>query len=214
MQDKFDIFRDFVLNDKRWKCNWYRNGNKGYYMNNGNTYALKYVTKYLKDCNQGTVCEMLLNWEYRMTFDSSLKDVELLEIKDDHTFVVQTIIKFLLCDPRQFVFECSYVQREYEGSNEWIVLMNDNDTEKYMNLEGHIRGKVHDHGFIVRVEDGKTVIYFVEQKDYLGYLNNATSLNYNKQQIQEVCARIKKSFENFEEWKGEHDFSPFNSLIK
>ena len=117
------------------------------------------------------------------------------------------------CDPRQFIFECSYVCRDYNGSFEWIVLCNDNDTDKFPTKQKHIRGKVYQHGFIVRVEEDQTMVYFIEHKDYFGYINALSSHSNNQNEIQQMLMKIKKAFNGFEEWKGIHDSSPFNSFI-
>ena len=138
--------------------------------NSDDAVSIKIIHRGFDKFTPKQVFEGVTDPDFRKEWDPFLISWKIIDKKEPNTDVIRMLLKVPVVTNRDFILDCDYATIG-EGENaEYIIRFQTVDHEKYKVEDGYVRGTVGLSGYLIRYEEGKTIVYCIGNSNVGGWI--------------------------------------------
>ena len=201
--EKLTEFRDYCLQNEGWE-EVLRDKIQVEYLRkteSSNVVALKVISHDFEDYTPEYMYEVINDGAFHGQWDPYLMSWKNIEQKTENCYVVQMLMKVPVITNREFIFDCTCGVIGEGEEAEYIIRMETTDDSKWKVADGFVRGTIGLSGYLIRKENGKTVVYTIGNSDIGGIVPAWFINKMAKSAVPDMLKGLKQKIPGYEKFK-------------
>ena len=201
--EKLQAFKDYCLSKEGWEECWKDKVQVEYMRKteSSNVVSLMVISHDFEDYEPEHLFKVIGDGDFHGEWDSYLMSWKNIEQKNENCYVVQMLMKVPVITNREFIFDYTDGVLGDGEEKEYVIRMETVDDSKWKVADGFVRGTIGLGGYLIRKENGKTVVYTIGNSDIGGMVPTWFINKMAKTAVPDMLKGLKQKLPTYEKFK-------------